>query len=123
MQRPQLLEKVVPEIIEPAAQYHLPAGKGHDMLYFLPVLPAVAVDPAMLAGRFRIERTSAPLQQGILHECAAILTETYPFREDCRHSRRKNCPLLPPMPGSAVDADKLHEDLEIFHLTGVELFH
>ena len=85
------------------------------MLAFSTGLPAVTVDIAILAGGF---------DQGALRRFnRAYSTERGTptggtLSERLRGIPKVERPLLPPVSGSAVDADKLHDDLEVFCLRG-----
>jgi hypothetical protein len=65
-------KQIVHEIIQPSAQDHAAAGKGHDFPDSRPVIPAVAMDMAFFTGWFRFQRAVAPLLHGMFRNCRTL---------------------------------------------------
>jgi hypothetical protein len=109
----------VPEIIQSTPQDHPPPGKCHYLPDFRPVILAVAMNMAVLAGRFRIERALAPFLQGIGYENRTVPTK---MRFLTVYILNRN-PDLIIMLRPAVHPDKLDHHLEVPLLFAGELFH
>ena len=61
-------KKIMPQVIQPAPQQHSFPGKGHDLPDLGAILLAVAMDLAILARRFRLERAFTTLVHSVGHE-------------------------------------------------------
>src|SRR6266568_3205099 len=82
------LKEVVPEIVQPPAQQHPPAGEGHYFSDFCPLCLAITVDMAVLAGWLRLEWASAESLHRIRRQLHAVRTKKEPLAHAPSQSRR-----------------------------------
>jgi hypothetical protein len=119
-------KKIVPEQVQPSPQNQAFTGKGHYLPDFCPVFLAIAVDRAVLAGGFRLQRAFAQPLNGISHKPSTCVAELDIFPEqvaDCGCKTDYTPRILFIMPVSAVNLDEFSQDLEVFSLSAGKLLH
>ncbi len=114
-------KETVAQVIHSSAQNHALARKGHDLSYAFPIIPAVAVDAAFLAGRLGVERTVPPFYQSMFHDGSAVAAENHVTVDD--YSQRKLLPGLIVMLRSAIEPDETDKDLQVFFLGACKMIH
>ena len=114
-------KKIISEVIHPALQNHAAPGKRHDLPDLRPIIPAIAMDMAFFAGRFRLQRAVAPLCQGMAGYFRAFVTEKcllhgYVFNLNIRFDLiAMFCP--------AVYPDEVEHEFQILNLCAGKLIH
>ncbi len=104
----------MPKIVKAPPHNHPPAGKCHDLANPCPVLLAVAVNAAILAGRFRVDGAFAPLLQGVGYQSGAFDAELRIAADDS--CARNGNPGLVIVFCPAEDPDEVEEDLQVLFL-------
>jgi len=117
----EMSKEIVPEIIQPAAQNHAPPGECHDLPDPGPVIPAVTMDRAFFAGRFRLQRASAPLCHGMPGHLRAFATEKCFSYGDLLNLHIRFATIT--MFSLAINPDEIEEEPDIFNLCIGKLFH
>jgi hypothetical protein len=96
-------------------------GKSHDLPDSRPVIPAIAMDNAFFAGRFRLQRAVVPLSLGMFRNC-----RTLQAKEGILAGYILNISIhliLTCMVCPAIYPDEVDQDFQILFLCAGELFH
>lgn len=113
-----VLEKIMPEQVESPAQYQVPPRETHDFPHLLPVTGPVAMNMAMLAGRFRIERAFDPPGKGVIEKFPTILTKVEALESQSLQFRLGNLQrrFFNRVFGAAVGSGEQGKNLEVLSL-------
>ena len=108
----------MPEQVETAALQQAATGEAHDLTDLIAVAGTVAVEVAVLAGRFGIEGAAQAASEGVGEELPAPGAEGVTSQAQGRQSRLDHHKggAFGVVMGPAVDGGEQGEDLEVLEL-------